>query len=180
MKSKWAFWGAIAIAFVFWKFVFSTDPAKDLLRSAVTPGAASSPAIPGPPSPAAAISPAEPAPVARPPQSSTFAIPDGVGISASTRGLSPQGVLLIQVTNDSPDLEVRYVLATLTNVQQAVDVLNGNRTAPAYAEHYAGEVSIPPKGKGDVTIPTSWDPSVGYTAKITLQGGPAMGHVSRP
>lgn len=189
------FGGICILAFIFWKIIFSTDLAKNALKTAVVPSyTQSAQRTENPPG----SNNREHHEQSSPPVSSALLpcpegetriagasacvpwsnfnpielqlIPDGEGVSAIVKGLTLDGKLIIQIINDTEIWEARKILVTLTNAQQHVDILNGHRSAPADSEQYSVDISILPRNFQSIEIITAWSSHVSYLVKIDSYG----------
>ncbi len=95
-------------------------------------------------------------------------------VAISTKGLSANGEILVEIYNSTSSWEVKNIGITLINSQQHVDVLNGHSTAPAYTENYSADVSVPPKTIMSINMPVKWNYQTGYLVQHRAYGIPVV------
>lgn len=97
-------------------------------------------------------------------------IPPNSGVNINVKGLGNNGLLYIDVSNEVSNWEINTIDVVMTDADEHVALLNGTRTAPAYAESYSSKVSIFPGAKQSLQIPVTWNYQREFLPTVSASG----------
>lgn len=98
------------------------------------------------------------------------AIPPNAGVNINVKGLGNNGMLYVEVFNEVSDWEIANIDVVMTDADEHVALLNGQRVAPAHAESYSYKVSIFPGAKQSLKIPVTWNYQREFLPTVSASG----------